>query len=107
MFSYTTFSIVIIVYPYLIYYGVPGGKKEQAQVKNRRALKDIGNFMTFPTIEGKISRPITRFVLRLYLCKCVFILKTAWLCRGFRAQLLSNAQLAAEKNKVVKQIVSL
>ncbi|KAH7560512.1 hypothetical protein ACOSP7_017294 [Xanthoceras sorbifolium] len=55
-------------------------KNEPAQEKNRRVLRDIGNFETLPIIEGKISRPITR---------------------GFRAQLLANAQLAAaEKNKL-------
>ncbi|KAI9193789.1 hypothetical protein LWI28_000179 [Acer negundo] len=54
-------------------------KKDPAQGKNRRVLGDIGNLETLSIVEGKISRPITR---------------------GFRAQLLANVQLAAEKNKL-------
>ncbi|KAK0605883.1 hypothetical protein LWI29_031775 [Acer saccharum] len=54
-------------------------KNDPAQGKNRQVLGDIGNLETLSIVEGKISRPITR---------------------GFRAQLLANVQLAAEKNKL-------
>ncbi|CAA2978259.1 G2 mitotic-specific cyclin S13-7-like [Olea europaea subsp. europaea] len=60
-----------------------GGKQKnvRAEGRNRRALGDIGNLVHAPSVEGKpqtqISRPITR---------------------SFCAQLLANAQAAAEKN---------
>ncbi|XP_044478584.1 G2/mitotic-specific cyclin S13-7-like isoform X1 [Mangifera indica] len=59
-----------------------GGKvrNDPAKGKNRQVLRDIGNLEVLQNIEGKISRPITR---------------------GFRAQLLANAKVAAEQNKLV------
>ncbi|CAK9181123.1 unnamed protein product [Ilex paraguariensis] len=65
-----------------------GGKQKNGQVegRNRRVLGDIGNLVTVPAVEGKaqakVSRPITR---------------------SFRAQLLANAQAAAEKNQNQKK----
>ncbi|KAJ4724188.1 Cyclin [Melia azedarach] len=50
----------------------------QAQGKNRQVLRDIGNLETLQVVEGKISRPMTR---------------------SYRAQLLANVQVVAEKNK--------
>ncbi|CAA2969348.1 G2 mitotic-specific cyclin S13-7-like [Olea europaea subsp. europaea] len=67
-----------------------GGKQKNVQGRNRRALGDIGNLVSAPAVEGKpqtqISRPITSFC----------------------AQLLANAQAAAEKNskKPLAQIVN-
>uniref|UniRef100_A0A5B7AKK3 Putative G2/mitotic-specific cyclin S13-7-like n=1 Tax=Davidia involucrata TaxID=16924 RepID=A0A5B7AKK3_DAVIN len=61
-----------------------GGKQKngQAEGRNRRVLRDIGNLVTVPAVEGKpqtqISRPITR---------------------SFCAQLQANAQEEAEKKK--------
>ncbi|KAL2557342.1 Cyclin-B1-2 [Forsythia ovata] len=66
-----------------------GGKQKngRAEGRNRRALGDIGNLVAAPAVEGKpqtqISRPITR---------------------SFCAQLLANAQAAAEKNNSKKPL---
>lgn len=58
--------------------GIKQNNDAGGQGRNRKALNDIGNLVTLPQIEGKLQRPITR---------------------SFCAQLLANAQAAAENNK--------
>lgn len=82
----------------------------QVERRNRRALGDIGNFVTGPTVVdvGKPqTRPMTRFIslpylyLSAYLSVINSILTRCFLnlIRTFRAQLVANAQLAvADKN---------
>ncbi|KAK9671163.1 hypothetical protein RND81_12G010600 [Saponaria officinalis] len=55
-------------------------KNVAVQGRNRKALNDIGNFVTIKDVEGKLQRPITR---------------------SFGAKLLANAQAADNKNKAV------
>lgn len=79
----------------------------QAQGKNRQVLRDIGNLETLQVVEGKISRPMTRSLSQslcfsVCLSVCVNISSKFLLgCRSYRAQLLANVQVVAEKNKVV------
>ncbi|KAL1555136.1 G2/mitotic-specific cyclin S13-7-like isoform X2 [Salvia divinorum] len=68
-----------------------GGKQkiEQAEGRNRRVLRDIGNLATKQAVverkpQNQITRPVTR---------------------SFGAQLLANAQAAAEKNICKKPLV--
>ncbi|KAL3653278.1 hypothetical protein CASFOL_002959 [Castilleja foliolosa] len=62
-----------------------GGKQSQAEDMNRRVLRDIGNLAIAPAVETKPQNPTTRPTTR-----------------SFGAQLLANAQAAAEKNNFKK-----
>ncbi|KAI3450090.1 hypothetical protein Pfo_006755 [Paulownia fortunei] len=66
-----------------------GGKQKngQAEARNRRVLRDIGNLVIAPAVEGKPQNQITRPITR-----------------SFGAQLLANAQAAAEKNNFKKPL---
>ncbi|KAK4441382.1 G2/mitotic-specific cyclin S13-6 [Sesamum alatum] len=68
---------------------VGGGKQKnvQAEGRNRRVLRDIGNLVAAPAVEGKPQNQITRPMTR-----------------SFGAQLLANAQAAAEKNNCKKPL---
>ncbi|XP_027177644.1 G2/mitotic-specific cyclin S13-7-like isoform X2 [Coffea eugenioides] len=67
--------------------GVAAGKQKnlQPEGRNRRVLRDIGNLVPAPAVEGKpqIARPITR---------------------RYGAQLMVNGQKQAEKNNKVKPL---
>ncbi|KAK4408352.1 G2/mitotic-specific cyclin S13-6, partial [Sesamum angolense] len=67
-----------------------GGKQKnvQAEGRNRRVLRDIGNLVAAPAVEGKPQNQITRPITR-----------------SFGAQLLANAQAAVEKNNCKKPLV--
>ncbi|KAL2240015.1 UNVERIFIED_CONTAM: G2/mitotic-specific cyclin S13-6 [Sesamum indicum] len=69
---------------------VGGGKQKNAQAegRNRRVLRDIGNLVAAPAVEGKPQNQITRPITR-----------------SFGAQLLANAQAAVEKNNCKKPLV--
>ncbi|KAL0460881.1 UNVERIFIED_CONTAM: G2/mitotic-specific cyclin S13-6 [Sesamum latifolium] len=69
---------------------VGGGKLKnvQAEGRNRRVLRDIGNLVAAPAVEGKPQNQITRPITR-----------------SFGAQLLANAQAAVEKNNCKKPLV--
>ncbi|KZV30396.1 hypothetical protein F511_21096 [Dorcoceras hygrometricum] len=68
--------------------GAAKQKNGQAEGKSRRVLRDIGNLAIAPAVEGKPQNQITRPVTR-----------------GFGAQLLQNAQAAAEKHNIKKPVV--
>ncbi|XP_075522040.1 G2/mitotic-specific cyclin S13-7-like [Primulina tabacum] len=69
--------------------GAAKQKNGQAEGKNRRVLRDIGNLAIAPAVvEGKAQNQITRPVIR-----------------GFGAQLLENAQAATEKYNSKKPVV--
>ncbi|XP_057802307.1 G2/mitotic-specific cyclin S13-7-like isoform X2 [Salvia miltiorrhiza] len=65
-----------------------GGGKQKIVDRNRRVLKDIGNLVTAQAVERKPHTQITRPVTR-----------------SFGAQVLANAQAAAEKNICKKPLV--
>ncbi|KAL0418416.1 UNVERIFIED_CONTAM: G2/mitotic-specific cyclin S13-6 [Sesamum radiatum] len=67
-----------------------GGKQKnvQAEGRNRPVLRDIGNLVAAPAVEGKAQNQITRPITR-----------------SFGAQLLANAQAAVEKNNCKKPLV--
>ncbi|XP_075506303.1 G2/mitotic-specific cyclin S13-7-like [Primulina tabacum] len=67
--------------------GAAKQKNGQAEGKNRRVLRDIGNLAIAPAVEGKPQNQITRPVTR-----------------SFGAQLLENAQAAAEKYNSKKPV---
>ncbi|KAL0390734.1 UNVERIFIED_CONTAM: G2/mitotic-specific cyclin S13-6 [Sesamum calycinum] len=69
---------------------VGGGKQKnvQAEGRNRPVLRDIGNLVAAPAVEGKAQNQITRPITR-----------------SFGAQLLANAQAAVEKNNCKKPLV--
>ncbi|KAL3625715.1 hypothetical protein CASFOL_030244 [Castilleja foliolosa] len=66
---------------------VGGGKQNQAEVRNRKVLRDIGNLAIAPIVEAKPENKTTRPITR-----------------SFGAQLLANAQAAAEKNNFKKPL---
>ncbi|GFP91141.1 g2/mitotic-specific cyclin s13-6 [Phtheirospermum japonicum] len=66
---------------------VGGGKQKQAEGRNRRVLRDIGNFVVAPAVEAKPQNQTTRPITR-----------------SFGAQLLANAQAAAENNNLKKPL---
>ncbi|XP_073139008.1 G2/mitotic-specific cyclin S13-7-like [Henckelia pumila] len=68
--------------------GAAKQKNGEAEGKNRRVLRDIGNLAIAPAVEGKPQNQITRPVTR-----------------RFGAQLLENAQAAAEKHNNKKPVV--
>ncbi|KAG6382525.1 hypothetical protein SASPL_157803 [Salvia splendens] len=108
-----------------------GGKQKivQAEGRNRRVLRDIGNLATKQAADverkpqNQITRPVTRFLLLLLLslslslththththtqnnvgCSCLLGIDCCVIFRSFGAQLLANAQ--AEKNICKKPLV--
>ncbi|KAL6564924.1 hypothetical protein OROMI_016374 [Orobanche minor] len=69
---------------------VGGGKEKNGHAEgknNRRVLRDIGNFVIAPAVNGKPPNQTTRPITR-----------------SFGAQLLANAQAASEKNNLMKPL---